>query len=68
MITITNMGPPGYDRDVKYQVAINGKVFCEFMHHRTEGGLARCLHDAATAVETLQDEIIENLISTWEAD
>ena len=55
MIAIINRGGP-HDGVCTYTVGVNRDVFAEFQHDRRKG-LARCLRDAARAVDAAEKKI-----------
>ena len=64
MITIINMSPERPAMGIhKYHLLINNKLVVEFEHKRNYGELARCLRDAADAVEKAEEEKITKLIA-----
>ena len=67
MIAIINKGGPA-DGVCTYTVRINRDVVAEFQHDRRKG-LARCLRDAARAVDKADEENaknIDDLISVYQ--
>jgi len=67
MIAIINKGGPA-DGVCTYTVGINRDVVAEFQHDRRKG-LARCLRDAARAVDAAEEENaknIDDLISVYQ--
>lgn len=69
MITIQNMGRfvmPGADGSARiYEVRINAKPICTFVHDRRKG-LAECLKRAGEAVERHDHEEVERLLAMME--
>lgn len=65
MIAIVNISPEGTPAIGvnRYQVRINKQVICEFDHYRNPEGLARCLRDAADAVDKHGNLQIQGLYS-----
>lgn len=66
-IIIQNISPEGapLTGTNKYRVRINQTVICEFEHDRQVNGLAKCLRDAADAVELSRSAtLIEMLLDT----
>lgn len=58
MISITNISPVGTPKFCinHYVLKFNNKIICAFENKRTVNGLARCLRDAADAVEAKEDK------------
>lgn len=65
MIGIVNTSPENAPTmgENTYEVRINEKVICLFTHNRQIKGLAQCFRDAADAVERVEAERIERLMS-----
>ena len=61
MIAILNVTPDGGPATGlnQYELRINRTVICTFEHERSYSGLARCLRDAADAVDVKRQEKID---------
>ncbi len=64
MIAVHNVTEDDTQELDDYEVRLNGRVLAEFQHKRGPNGLARCLRDAADALDKKQDEQYHRLMET----